>query len=285
VGVTLVIFSPTRRFKRWKGESQQQPKTENMMRNYSKLLGALAATSAFAAGSAFAGTPVMTTTAPTQTAAACDAGFDGNIHIGYNTDYIFRGTDQGNDMVEAGLDLSKDFGGFSLSGGLWHASINDSVVGDYDELDLYAEASKDFGFATAYIGYIWYHYQGTDEIDDAQELYFGLSRDLGWGINASLTYYWDVETDNQGYTELGLEKSIEFTPCISLDLGSKLAYLVEEGDFSHWTTSAALNFKIKETFTISPYVAYSVELDGAEEYSGKNEHNYLFGGVKASVSF
>lgn len=256
-----------------------------MMRNYSKLLGALAATSALAAGSAFAGSPVMTTSAPTQTAAACDAGFEGNIHIGYNTDYIFRGTDQGEDMVEAGLDLSKDFGGFNLSGGLWYASITDSHVGDYDELDLYAEASKDFGFATAYVGYIWYHFEGTDEIDDAQEVYFGLSRELFWGIDASLTYYWDVETDNQGYTELGLKKSFEFTPCISLDLGSKLAYLVEEGDFSHWTTSAAVNFKVKDTFTISPYLGVAVELDGAEEYSGKSEKDYLFGGVKASVSF
>jgi hypothetical protein len=257
-----------------------------MMRNYSKLLGALAATSALAAGSAFAGAPVMAP-APVQTASGCDAGFEGNMHIGYNTDYIFRGTDQGNDMAEFGLDLSKDFGGFNLSGGLWYGSINDSHLdeGDYSELDLYAEASKDFGFATAYVGYIWYHFENNDEIDDAQEIYFGLSRDLGWGINASLTYYWDVETDNQGYTELGLEKNIEFTPCISLDLASKLAYLVEEGQLSHWTTSAAVNFKVKETFTISPYVAYAVELEGAEDYSGKSEHNYLFGGVKASVSF
>lgn len=287
-----------------------------MMRNYSKLLGALAATSALAAGSAFAGSTVAPTSAPAP--ASCDAAFQGDLHIGYNSDYIFRGTDLGDGMSEAGIDLSYEAAGLNFSGGLWYASVENSAIGNlvpfatipdhYDELDVYGEVSKDFGFATAFAGYIWYHYQNTDFqvgpfngklIDDAQEVYFGLSRELVWGINGSLTYFWDVETDNSGYTELGLEKKIEFTPCISLDLGSKLGYLAEEGELSHLTTSAAVNFKVKDTFTISPYVAYSVELDGLEEYGSFNhsainsfiggpnsgESNYLFGGVKASVSF
>jgi hypothetical protein len=287
-----------------------------MMRNYSKLLGTLAATTALAAGSAFAGTTAPVTTAPAP--ASCDVAFKGDIHIGYNSDYIFRGTDLGDDMTEAGIDLSYEAFGLNFSGGLWYASIEDSALGNlvpfasipdhYSELDTYVEVSKDFGFATAYVGYIWYHYQDTEFqvgpfagklIDDAQEVYFGLSRELFWGVKGSLTYYWDIETDNQGYSEAGLEKNIEFTPCISLDLGSKLGYLAEEGELSHWTTSATLNFKVKDTFTISPYIAYSVELDGLEDYGSFNhsainkfvgtpvsgEDNYLFGGVKASVSF
>lgn len=286
-----------------------------MMRNYSKLLGALAATSALAAGSAFAGSPVMTTSAPTQTASACDSALEGNVHIGYASEYIFRGTELGDDLFEAGLDLSYKAFDLNFSGGLWYGSVSNSRLGNlgstelpdhFDELDLYAEVSKDFGFATAYIGYISYQYPdmevstggGTFKlIDDAQEVYFGLSRELFWGVNGSLTYYWDVETDNQGYTELAFEKSFEFTPCISLDLGTKFGYLFEEGEFSHWTTSAQLNFKVKENFTISPYVAFSVELDGLEDYGSFNvpggalsglsasEEDNLVAGVKASVSF
>jgi len=296
------------------GEVRQQPKTENMMRNYSKLLGALAATTALAAGSAFAGsTAPMSTAAP----ASCDAAFQGDVHVGYNSDYIFRGTDLGDDMVEAGIDLSYKAYGLNFSGGLWYASIEDSALGNlapfatipdhYSELDVYGEVSKDFGFATLFAGYIWYHYENTSFqlgpfagklIDDSQEAYFGASRELVWGINGSLAYYWAIEGENQGYSELGLEKKFEFTPCINLDLGSKLGYLVEEGQLSHWTTSATLNFKVKDTFTISPYVAYSVELDGLEDYGSYNhsaiskfiggpssEENHFFGGVKASVSF
>ena len=33
-----------------------------------------------------------------------------------------------------------------------------TVGGDYDELDLYAEVSKDFGWANLAVGYIWYDY-------------------------------------------------------------------------------------------------------------------------------
>jgi len=284
-----------------------------MMRNYSKLLGALAATSALAAGSAFAGSPVMTSSAPMQTASACDSALEGNVHVGYATEYIFRGTELGDDLFEAGADLSYKVAGLNLSGGFWYGSVSDSRLGNlgganipdhFDELDVYGEVSKDFGFATAYIGYIWYHYpdmeisSGGDSlklIDDAQEVYFGLSRELFWGVNGSLTYYWDVETDNQGYTELAFEKSFEFTPCISLDLGTKFGYLFEEGEFSHWTTSAQLNFKVKQNFTISPYVALSVELDGLEDYGTFNvpfnaeslpgEGDNLTAGIKASVSF
>jgi len=287
-----------------------------MMRNYSKLLGALAATSALAAGSAFAGSPVMTP-APTQTASACDSALEGNVHVGYASEYIFRGTELGDDLFEAGLDLSYKAFDLNFSGGFWYGSVSDSRIGNgvfgpvnlpdhFDELDVYGEVSKDFGFATAYVGYIWYHYPDMEIsapggsvklIDDAQEIYFGLSRELFWGVNGSLTYYWDVETDNQGYTELGFEKSFEFTPCISLDLGTKFGYLIEEGDFSHWTTSAQLNFKVKENFTVSPYVACSVELDGLEDYGSfnvpggalfglsPNEGNNLVAGIKASVSF
>ena len=292
-----------------------------MMRNYSKLLGALAATSALAAGSAFAGSPVMTTSAPMQTASACDSALEGNVHVGYASEYIFRGTELGDDLFEAGLDLSYKAFDLNFSGGFWYGSVSNSRIGNlsnifgfdapdhFDELDLYAEVSKDFGFATAYIGYISYQYPDMEVstggstvklIDDAQEVYFGLSRELFWGVNGSLTYYWDVETDNQGYTELAFEKTIEFTPCISLDLGTKLGYLFEEGEFSHWTTSAQLNFKVKQNFTISPYVAVSVEMDGLEDYGSFNvpagaiglangltsdEGDQLVAGVKASVSF
>jgi len=288
-----------------------------MMRNYSKLLGALAATSALAAGSAFAGSPVMTTSAPMQTASACDSALEGNVHVGYASEYIFRGTELGDDLFEAGADLSYKAAGLNFSGGFWYGSVSESRIGNagalgfdsvpdhFDELDVYAEVSKDFGFATAYVGYIWYHYPDMNVvddgdsfklIDDAQEVYFGLSRELFWGVNGSLTYYWDVETDNQGYTELALEKSFEFTPCISLDLGTKLGYLFEEGEFSHWTTSAQVNFKVKQNLTISPYVAVSVELDGLEDYGSFNTPAGAFGaapsegdqfvaGVKASVSF
>lgn len=271
------------------------------MRNPNRLLGAVAAATALLGGHALAGTA----SAPVSAPAAPESAFAGTVHIGGNSDYIFRGADLGDGMAEAGLNLSYDLGnGFAVSGGLWYASIENSAYGNlgtfatvpdhYSELDLFAQVSKDFGFLTANIGYIWYHYQDTELqagnfshkfIDDQQEIYFGVSREIYWGINGSLNYYWDVEGDNGGYTELALSKNFAIQDRVSIDAGVKTGYLFEEGGFSHITPQVALNYKATETVTISPYVAYSVELNKLEDLTGKSEHNYLFGGVKLSVSF
>lgn len=269
-----------------------------MMRNYSKTIGALVAASALVAGVA-------------------SAELEGEVHIGGHSDYIFRGSDQGKGLAEAGVDLATEWNGLNLSAGLWYGSIEDSDLGNlgfgpgisipdhYSELDIYGQVGKDFGFATAYVGYIWYHFQDQDLRlgpntyklrDDAQEVYFGLSRELGWGINGALTYYWDVESDNGGYTELALDKTFKLHDCVDLVASVKTGYFAEEGEFAQVTPQVALNIKVKETFTLSPYIAYAVELDGLDNVYGNNkvqnflganpsEENHFYGGVKLSVSF
>ncbi|MGC4015731.1 MAG: hypothetical protein QM755_14585 [Luteolibacter sp.] len=266
-----------------------------MMRNYRKTIGALAAASALVAGHA-------------------SAEVEGNVHVGYSSDYIFRGADVGDGLAEAGVDVSTEYWGLKFAGGLWYGSIENSdlfngpffaVPDHYSELDVYGSVSKDFGFVTATVGYIWYHYADSDVVtpvgdfklrDDAQEIYFGLSREIYWGINGSLTYYWDVETDNGGYTELGLDKTFKLHDCVDLVAAVKTAYYLEDGDWSHVTPTLTLNVKVSDTVTISPYVGYSVELDGLAAAAGNNkiqsligvppsETNHFFGGVKASVSF
>lgn len=268
-----------------------------MIRNYSKTIGALAAASALVAGNA-------------------SAEIEGQLQLGYNTDYIFRGFDRGQDMVEAGADISTQWNGIDLSGGLWYASVQDGHVGNagpvqlpdgYDELDIYAEASKDFGFATAYVGYIRYQFLGTDVqilgndvrlIDDFAELYVGLSRELVWGINGAVTYYWDVEGDNNGYSELALDKTFKLHECVDLVTGARLGYALEEGQIQHTTLSVAVNVKASDSVTVSPYLAYSFQgsaLDNVDSNPLVNkfgiparlspQRDQFFGGVKVAVSF
>jgi hypothetical protein len=279
-------------------ERQQQPNTETMIRNYSKTIGALAAASALAAGYA-------------------SAEIEGQVHIGYNSQYIFRGVDLGEDMVEAGADVSTTWNGFGLSAGLWYASIQGGNFANFgpvqlpdqsSELDLYGGVSKDLGFATASIGYIWYHNQDAEVsylgqslklIDDSQEIYFGLNRELFWGINGSLTYYWDIETDNNGYTELALDKTFKLHDCVDLVTSAKLGYAAEEGQIQHTTLGVTLNIKATDTVTVSPYVAYSFQgsaLEGVNSnpigkfipglpYFANDQRDQFFGGVKLAVSF
>lgn len=268
-----------------------------MIRNYSKTIGALAAASALVAGNA-------------------SAEIEGELHAGYNSQYLFRGIDRGTDMIEAGADISTSWNGIDLSAGVWYASIQDGNFGNagpiqlpdsYDEVDLYGEVSKDFGFATAFVGYIWYHNpdakvgilgQDVKLIDDSQEIYVGLSRELFWGINGSLAYYWDIETDNNGYSELALDKTFKLHDCVDLVAGAKLGYAAEEGQIQHTTLSVTVNVKASDTLTISPYIAYSFQgpaLEGVNSNpAGKflppgvlvnDQRDQLFGGVKVAVSF
>ncbi len=253
---------------------------------YTKILGAMAAATAMSAGLA-------------------TAELEGEVHVGYNSSYIWRGFELGKDMGEAGVDLAYDLGnGFNISGGAWYANFDadTNARGEDNELDLYAEVSKDFGFATAAVGYIYYmngpHGNFFLSNNDAQEVYFSLSRELFWGVKGSLAYYWDVSGDNGGYTEAGLEKTFELSPCLTCDVGLKTNYFIEEGQMGSLIAMVALNWNFAGNATLTPFIAQSWELDGLDSvYSpagngivgravnGTTEEDQFWAGVKLTVKF
>ena len=241
------------------------------MKNYCKTIGALTAASALVAGNA-------------------SAEVEYEIHTGYTNQYLFRGLDLGENLVEVGADVATEWNGLDLSAGAWYGSFSPNTdsynVGpdaDGDELDVYAEVSKDLGFATAAVGYIYYMNQ-RNILDDAQEVYFSLAKEF-FGVDFSLTYFWDIETDNDGYTELGASKGFELSPCLTLNTGATLAYLCEESEFAHLTAKVSLDWAFTETATISPFVAASWGLtsEAGNTHSAADEE--FVGGTMLSVSF
>ncbi len=261
------------------------------MRNYSKLIGALAAVSALAAGNA----------------SAIDLNY--NLNAGYTTEYLFRGLNLGTDLIEAGFDATAELGsGLTLNGGVWFANFQAddaaAVFGATDrrsvnEIDIYANVSKDLGFATATVGYIYYLNDGDDilvgdygrNLDDAQEAVFRLSRDLGFA-EAGLTYYWDVKGDNDGYLAADLKKSFELNSCLTLNIGSVLGYYVEHGKLAHLTTKVSLDYEFAENAKLSPFVAGSLSLsDDGFDAAGNartlntGAKNQFVGGIAINVAF
>lgn len=240
------------------------------MRNYCKTIGALAAASALAAGNA-------------------SAQLEYEIHTGYTNAYLFRGLNLGQDLVEAGVDVAGEWNGLGVSAGAWYGSF-DAPVGaaQSDELDLYGEVSKDLGFATAAVGYIFYHYPDVAGTADFHEAYASLSREF-FGFNASLTYFWDVAgnaLENDGYAELGLSKSIPLNDCLSLNVGSALGYYVEQGKLAHLTTKVALDWAFRENAVLSPFVAGSLSLSDAPSAPiNAGAKDQFVGGVMLSVGF
>jgi len=239
----------------------------NTMQNYYKTIGALVAASAFAAGYA-------------------SAEIESEVHVGYTNEYLFRGTNLGQDLVEAGLDIATEYNGLGLSAGAWFGSFSNSAGQDFDELDIYGEVSKDLGFLTAAIGYINYQNPRLAATpDDAQEVYFSVAKSL-YGVDFSLTYFWDIETDNDGYAELGASKGYEISPCLTLNTGAALGYLAEQGQLAHLTAKVSLDYAYSETATISPFVAHSWSLNNdIDNASYANTRNELVAGTMLSVSF
>jgi len=274
------------------GQPRTQAATENQhtkMQNYCKTIGALAAASALVAGTA-------------------QAEVEYELHTGYTNEYLFRGLNLGQDLVEAGVDVATEVNGFGVSAGAWYGSYDKGLPGeagpflgggeiDIDELDLYAEVSRDLGFLTASVGYIYYHNEHLFSslpaevlagsglpAESQQEIYFSVARDLGFA-NASLSYFWDIETDNGGYSELALDRSFELSSCLALNVASNVGYLVEHGQATAWTTRVGLDWAFVESAKLSPFVALSVALNDDADSGYVATGNEFVAGSMLSVSF
>lgn len=248
------------------------------MQNYCKTIGAMAAATALVAGTA-------------------QAEVEYELHAGYSSEYLFRGLDLGDNLVEAGVDVAGEWNGIGLSAGAWYGSFDGSTnvttaSGDLirqpsvDELDLYTEVSKDFGFVTGAIGYIAYLYpqSNLNNFSTTQEVYFSLSHDFGF-VASSLTYYWDVEGDNDGYSELALSRSFELNQCLTLNLLTNVGYLVEKEDFTAWTSKVSLDWGFAGQAKLSPFIAASVALSDEPDTAYNGSGNELLGGAMISASF
>lgn len=232
-------------------------------------------------GTAFAGE------AP-QCSAPASSGFESDVTVGYDSQYMFRGVNSGNDLVTAAVNTAWtcDKTGLDMNAGAWYGTTGD-LDGNVEELDLTLGASKDLGFADLNVGYIFYHYLSPGE--DAQEVYFGLSKELACGTTASLTYFWDIEQDNDGYSEFALSKSVDVASK-QLDLGVSTGYLVEQGQLSHVTATVSHDVKLTETATLTPYIAHSWELSDDWDHNGATSarsarQNEFFAGASLNVSF
>ncbi|MCF7675411.1 MAG: hypothetical protein K9N23_19760 [Akkermansiaceae bacterium] len=246
------------------------------MQNYCKTIGAIAAVSTLVAGNAM-------------------AEVEYELHTGYSSEYLFRGLNYGQDLVEVGADVKGEVYGLGLSAGAWYGNIqNAHVVGQnptgFDELDLYAAVSKDFGWATTAIGYINRNYSidpvepWNSPFDTEQEVYFSVSRQF-YGVDTSLTYYWGVEGDNDGYSELKANKAWELSPCLTLNTGGNVGYLVEQGQFTALTLKVSLDWGFAGTAKLSPFIAGSWSLSDDNDTAYWGNKNQFLGGVMLSVGF
>lgn len=256
------------------------------------LLGALAL-----AAPAFAGT------APSAKCSKCVApvvapeellGF--TLGVGYDSNYIFRGLEYGENYLTSSLDYTTSLAdGIRLDAGASYGHLADSGLAtsngpSYDRLELGAAVVADLGGAELGLGYTYYHHMGDLDtiLEDGHEVGLNLASKVSI-FNVGVGANYDFAIDGW-YLEAAVNTEIVLTDSISLVPGANIGYGIDytyhlEGvvgvdDFTHVGLSLALPIKLTKTATLTPYIAGNLPLDGLE-----GAENQLFGGVSLSVKF
>ena len=226
---------------------------------------AVLATSAQAGAAAEAGAPVST-----------QSGIEYELTAGVHSHYVWRGQDQGGgQLVDTSLTASKELNGYTVSANIWYASTGN---GGLDEVDFTLAVEKDFGFATLAFGAIYYGFP-DDSSGQTTELFLSASRDLFADISGSLTYYKDIDAndDSDGYIELGLSRDLDFFGSFAPTLDVVAGFDVDSEKFTHYQATLSTGYELTESASLSPYVSYS-KADSLVD-------DEFFGGVVLSVSF
>lgn len=232
-------------------------------------------------------------------AAPAYAELESEIHAGYHGMYEFRGVDFGDDLYEAGVDLSYELcAGLSLSGGAWWAQSATE-----DELDLYIGLTKTIGLVDISVGHTTYWFpgdvsKGTSATADSNEVYIGASTELWESIGLSLTYFYDYDAIEAGYLEGEISRSFELPLPVNLDVSAGAAWSMDYNPqttaagggslsgFNHWFVSAAFPWQIIDDVTLTPYFKYvggGSDLNNAQSIDASEDLYY--GGVTLSVAF
>lgn len=211
-----------------------------------------------------------------------------SIAIGYNTSYIFRGVNYGDNQVTAQIDY--DIPNIPLAVGAWYGNPIDGRGGNpngNDELDLYATLSHSFGSVDAWLGYTAYIYPesggGRLGENNTNEIGTGIGGAVG-PIDLALSAYYDLDIEGW-YFDLTAGHSFAISDMISLDLSAGISYQVDYNsagsDFNSILLVAALPISLTDTATLTPYIAGNFALDAIDARQG----DQVFGGVSLNVTF
>ena len=216
---------------------------------------------------------------------SAQAEIESSFHVGYSTDYVFRGANQGGageGLYEYGIDFSGDAsGGATWNAGVWRADFAD---GASEETDIYGSVSKEFGAVDLSLGLIRYDY-GNGAAGDTSEIFLGAGTELS-GLSLAAVIYYDVDAaDGNMHGELSAGKSYEVGGGATLDLVASIGSTIDGGgadDYVTYGLKAALSKELGENLTGSIYIAGEIT-EGVRATS--NEGDDLYGGISLSYGF
>ena len=250
-----------------------------------KTLTTLTLASVAAAGSAIAGETYSAPAPVPPIVEAADDALGFSVALGYDSSYVFRGLDLGDNLVWGDVSYANDFGGpLEFSVGAWYASTNGSDGDEFDELDVYGGVAASVGAVDLAVGVIYYYFPDVD--DNTFEIYGSVGTEFA-GVGLELYYGYDTELNGgSAYYAISAGYSIPLGDTLSLDFSSAISYgddyNFEGTGFNNVDVRLALPIALTDAATLEPYIAGSIPIDGLDD---TGEDDILYGGVAISVSF
>jgi hypothetical protein len=205
------------------------------------------------------------------------------LSAGWDSAYIFHGTDVGENLIWQKLEFTKQLTDkLSLNVGEWYGHLFDYT---YNELDLYAGLRYNAGPVNLTAGFTYYDYIDGSSLSAQYEPSFSISTN-NLPVDLYATYFYDFEVDGT-YLEAGMSKTVKINDKISAvagaAIGYNLGYNTQEDGWNHVGVKLALPISLTKTATLTPYVAGNFALDATE--GAFAEDNLFFGGVSLDVKF
>jgi len=224
-----------------------------------------------------------------------NADIETSIGAGYASDYVFRGSNYGEDHFEASIDVSGSgnlggLGDLDFSASLWLGTASNfggtGISGN--EMDISLSASKALSENLSLeVGVTNYSYYGdiisVVPLPDDLEPYIGLGTSLG-GISLGVAAHF-----NEGgaqlhdmYWEFTAGYEMEVSGNVTLGLAGVIGHwdeVASGAEDTYYGISAGLSIAVSDSITVTPYLSHTID---GNQVDGTTDDETVAG---VSVSF
>ncbi len=216
--------------------------------------------------------------------------FGAEVAVGYDTHYMFRGVNYGEDSLWGSIELAVPCApeGIDLTVGVWYQNpINGSAQNPTheDELDLYTTIGTEvLPGLYGWVGYFAYLYPeagggSTDEIGAGTEV--SVLNDL---LAVIVEAYYDFDIEGW-YFATGASHTLEICDGFAIEAGGTIGYQIDYNnpgnDWNDVRAFVKAPIALTSNATLAPYIAHSWSLNAIDSF----QDDELFGGVSLAVQF
>jgi hypothetical protein len=221
----------------------------------------------------------------------------GSADLAFRSSYLYRGVV----FVDAPvLEPSVSVGASGFSSTLWGSmeltDENDygeeygTAEGEFTEIDLVIDYTRDLGPLWVYFGFGKYWYPNTG-LESSSEAYASLGPNTV--LSPSLNLFRDLEQSEGLYTSVSLSQSVSVCrvePAITVNLGfgnrphNRALYGVDKATVADLTFGLSVPWGVSPSVTITPSADFALLPDGEVADAFESSSNFR-AGVSASWSF